>query len=143
MNDPQPSIEITISGRTASFAAGATPLEAIRRLMPALADDALCVMCGGQSLALNEPLLKSCALKPLTYHNEEGRRVYERSLRFLLLLSVRRLFPGKRIRILNSVGYGVYLRVIDEEMDFKMVRPPLLSRKPFEVAFLRGYLSLS
>ena len=58
----------------------------------------------------------------LTYRNEEGRRVYERSLRFLLLLAMRRLYPDKRVRILNSVGYGVYLRVIGEEMDFAMVR---------------------
>ena len=56
------------------------------------------------------------------YKDEEGRRVYERSLRFLLLLSMSRLFPGKRVRILNSVGYGVYLRVLEEDMDHAMVR---------------------
>ena len=122
MSAPQPEIRITIANKTAAFPAGTTPLEVIRRLSPALAESALCVMCGGDSLALNEPLVKSCTLQPLTYRDEEGRRVYERSLRFLLLLSMRRLFPGKRIRILNSVGYGVYLRMIDEEMDFKMVR---------------------
>ncbi|MFH1512638.1 MAG: nucleoside kinase [Bacillota bacterium] len=116
------TIEITLSGKTEPFAAGTTPLEAIRRLSPALSDSALCVMRGGDSLSLNEPLRESCVLKPLTYHNEEGRRVYERSLRFLLLLAMRRLFPQKRVRILNSVGYGVYLRVIDDELDFATVR---------------------
>jgi len=122
MSDAQTTIEITMSGKTAAFAAGVTPLAVIRRLLPALAEHALCVMCGGDSIPLNQPIQKSCTLKPLTYRNEEGRRVYERSLRFLLLLAMRRLYPGKRVRILNSVGYGVYLRVIDEEMDFSMVR---------------------
>ncbi len=122
MNEAHRDIEITVSGRTGSFAAGTTPLEAIRRLMPALAETALCAMCGGDSLALNEPIFRSCTLRILTYHNEEGRRVYERSLRFVLLLAMRRLFPEKRVRILNSVGYGVYLRAIDDEMDFAMVR---------------------
>jgi uridine kinase len=116
------TIEITIARKTEAFPIGTTPLEAIGRLSPALSGRALCVMCGGDSLELNQPLKKSCALLPLTYHNEEGRRVYERSLRFLLLLAMRRLYPDKRIRILNSVGYGVYLRVIGEEMDFQTVR---------------------
>lgn len=116
------TIEITIARKTEAFPAGTTPLEAIGRLAPALLSRALCVMCGGDSLELNQPLQKSCSLLPLTYHNEEGRRVYERSLRFLLLLAMHRLYPGKRIRILNSVGYGVYLRVVGEDMDFKMVR---------------------
>jgi uridine kinase len=122
MNSASRTIEITLSGETAVFAAGATPLDVIRRLSPSLEDGALCVMCGGESLPLNEPLHANCSLRLLTYRDEEGRRVYERSLRFLLLLAMRRLFPGKHMRILNSVGYGVYLRVIDEEMDFAMVR---------------------
>ena len=122
MSDAQTTIEITISGKTTAFEAGVTPLEVIRRLLPALAEHALCVMCGGDSVALNEPLCQSCTLRPLTYRNEEGRRVYERSLRFLLLLAMHRLYPGKRVRILNSVGYGVYLRLIGEEMDLPMVR---------------------
>ena len=116
------TIEITIARKTESFPAGTTPLEAITRLAPALEDRALCVMCAGDSLELNQPLHKSCSLLPLTYHNEEGRRVYERSLRFLLLLAMRRLYPEKRVRILNSVGYGVYMRVAGEEMDFQTVR---------------------
>ena len=116
------TIQITLSEATAEFPAGSTPLEAIRRLRPELADDALCAMCGGKSLALNEPLFQSCTLRLQTYRDEQGRRVYERSLRFLLLLAMHRLFPGKRIRILNSVGYGVYLRVIDDDMDLSMVR---------------------
>ena len=91
-------------------------------MVPELSDTALCVMCGGDSMPLNEPIDKSCTLEVLTYRNEEGRRVYERSLRFLLLLAMHRLFPEKRVRILNSVGYGVYLRMIDDEMDFDMVR---------------------
>ena len=122
MNTAQQTIAITLSKQTQSFPMGTTPLEAIARLLPALQEHALCVMCGGNSLALNEPLTASCTLRVLTYKNEEGRRVYERSLRFLLLLAMRRLYSGKRVRILNSVGYGVYLRILDEEMDFAMVR---------------------
>ncbi len=122
MNAAPNTIEITLTRKTAAFPVGTTPLEAISQLAPALEHRALCVMCNGDSLELNQPLHQNCYLLPLTYRNEEGRRVYERSLRFLLLLAMHRLYPGKHIRILNSVGYGVYLRVMDEEMDFAMVR---------------------
>ncbi|MBE0600899.1 MAG: hypothetical protein IH607_03870, partial [Firmicutes bacterium] len=122
MSAANSTIEITIARKTEVFPRGTTPLTAIGRLAPALLERALCVMCGGDSVELNQPLSKSCSLLPLTYHNEEGRRVYERSLRFLLLLAMRRLYPDKRVRILNSVGYGVYLRVIGEEMDYQTVR---------------------
>lgn len=118
----QPTIRITYQGRTESFPQGVTALEAIRTLAPAEAERVLCAMCGGVCVELGEPLRKDCTLNGLSYLQEEGRRVYERSLRFLLLLSMKRLFPQKRVRILNSVGYGVYLRVLEEDMDHAMVR---------------------
>ena len=122
MNAAQQTLTITVAGKTETFAQGTTPLAAIRRLAPQLTPCALAVMRGSESLPLNMPLQENCTLKVLTYRNEEGRRVYERSLRFLLLLAMRRLYPEKRVRILNSVGYGVYLRVIGEELDHTMVR---------------------
>ncbi|HNW86643.1 MAG TPA: nucleoside kinase [Candidatus Limiplasma sp.] len=116
------TVQITLNGATAEFSKGTPVLEAFRQLSPELADHLLCAQCGGVCMELDEPLTKNCALTGLTYRDEEGRRVYERSLRFLLLLSMSRLFPKKQVRILNSVGYGVYLRVLEEDMDHAMVR---------------------
>ena len=66
---------------------------------------------------------KTARSEPITYRNEDRAAAYTNArFRFLLLLAMHRLFPEKRVRILNSVGYGVYLRVIDDEMDFEMVR---------------------
>lgn len=56
----------------------------------------LAAMRGGQVLALNEPLRESCTLTPITMDDEEGRRIYERSLRMMMLLAARRLFPASR-----------------------------------------------
>ena len=114
-------IQVRFAGHTASFAPGTTAQAAIRALAPDAAPGALCAMRGGACVELGAPLDESCTLTALTYADEEGRRVYERSLRFLLLLSMKRLFPDKRARILNSVGYGVYLRVLGEDMDHAMV----------------------
>ena len=116
-------IRVTIQDRTGEFAVGVTVAEAVRALLPA--DEAarvLGVMCGGMCLELDEALSKDAQLKILTYQDEEGRRIYERSLRFLFLLSMKRLYPEQKVRMLNSVGYGLYIRLADGEMGHDMAR---------------------
>lgn len=44
----------------------------------------------------------------LTYAQEEGARIYERSLRFVLLLAIRELLPGVRVRMENTTQTGLY-----------------------------------
>ena len=119
----QGMIHITIGERSGDFASGTTAGQAIRALLPAeQAERVLCAMRGGVCVELSDPLAEDCALEPLTYRDEEGRRVYERSLRFLFLLSLKRLYPDKRVRMLNSVGYGLYLRLLDGEIGHEMAR---------------------
>ena len=114
-------LRVSVDGRRDAFPKGSTVRDAIERLWPEKAEAALCALHGGVCLELNERLTEDCDLRVLTYQDEEGRRVYERSLRFLFLLSMKRLYPQKRVRILNSVGYGVYLRVLGEDMDRAMI----------------------
>ncbi|NCB36920.1 MAG: hypothetical protein EOM58_12870, partial [Clostridia bacterium] len=117
-----PMIHVTCGGQTAAFPQGTTVKEALDQLyVDESGPGLLCALRGGECLELDAKLTQDAELRGLDYRDEEGRRVYERSLRFLLLLSMKRLFPEKRIRILNSVGYGVYLRVLGEDMDHAMV----------------------
>lgn len=115
------TIHVTYGDKTDDFLRGTSTLTVIAALAPDAAQEVLCAQRGGVCVELHEPLMESCTLTGLTYRDEEGRRTYERSLRFLLLLSMSRLFPQKRVRILNSIGYGVYLRVLGEDMDHAMV----------------------
>lgn len=43
--------------------------------------------------------------------HEEERRIYERSARLILLLALRDVCPGARLRIEHSIGHGVYMNV--------------------------------
>ena len=114
-------IRITISGKEAVFPVGTTAGDAVKALLDAQeAQRVLCVQRGGECLEWNAPLLADAQLKPLTYQDEEGRRVYERSLRFLFLLSMKRLYPDKQVRMLNSVGYGRNIRLTEGEMGHDM-----------------------
>ena len=69
----------------------------------------LAVQQGGRVLELTDVVLRDGEIRPLTLRDEEGRRIYERSLRFVLLLAFRRLMPGQAVRIEYSVGGGVFL----------------------------------
>ncbi|MBP3645294.1 MAG: nucleoside kinase [Clostridia bacterium] len=116
-------IIVRISGQERAFERGVTAAEAVSAMLEkSQAQRVLCVQRGGMCLELNERLEADAELVPLTYQDEEGRRVYERSLRFLFLLSMKRLYPGKRVRMLNSVGYGLSIRMVDGEMGHDMAR---------------------
>ena len=77
------------------FPEGKTVQECLKAL-DAFPRGTLAAQSGGVVRELNDPLMQDCTLVPLTLENEEGRRVYERSLRFVMLLALRHLFPMKR-----------------------------------------------
>ena len=76
----------------------------------------LAVQQGGRVLELTDVITREGEIRPLTLQDEEGRRIYERSLRFVALLAFRRLMPGQRVRIEYSVGGGVYLHTPGREL---------------------------
>ena len=117
----EPMVRVSIDGQAGDFPMGVTLLAALQALLPQRAPQVLCALYGGLCVELNQPLVADCQLTSLTYLDEEGRRVYERSLRFLLLLSLRRLFPGRNVRVMNSVGYGVYLQLLEGTLTQEMV----------------------
>lgn len=114
-------MKITLLEKTMEFSAPMTVQDILRAMAPEALPTALGCFCGGRSLELMEQVKEDCALHPITFQNEEGRRIYERSLRFVLLLAVRRRLPGAKIRIEHSIGYGVYLRFLDREADQETV----------------------
>ena len=71
----------------------------------------LAVRIGGETLPLTDTPRTGETAEGITYESEEGRRIYERSVRFVFLLAARRLFPGKRVRLEHSMGHGVYATI--------------------------------
>ena len=53
---------------------------------------------------------------------EESRRVYERSARLILLLAMRDVCPGAKVRIEHSIGYGVYMNAEGVSLTAALVR---------------------
>ena len=80
----------------------------------------LAVLVGGLPEGLSQPAEGDAAA--LTFQDEEGRRVYERSLRLVLLLAAQRVMPGARLRIENSYGSGVLVTVRNASISDTLVK---------------------
>lgn len=98
----------------------------------------LAALCGGQVVELCDAAPQGETL-PLTLVDDEGRRIYERSLRFVLLLALHQLFPGQQVRIEYSIGHGVFVRLPGrhlEETDLALIagcmRAIIAADLPFE-----------
>lgn len=80
------------------------------------AEGVLAAQQEGRVLELTDDVTRAGEIHPLTLRDEEGRRIYERSLRFVALLAFRRLMPGQQVRIEYSVGGGVFLHTPGREL---------------------------
>ncbi len=114
-------MKITLLGKTEAFDSPLTVGEILSAMAPEYSASALGCFCGGRALELTEKVDRDCELHPITFQNEEGRRIYERSLRFVLLLALHRLMPESDVRIEHSIGYGVYMRLLDRDADQRIV----------------------
>lgn len=106
---------ITAMDRQKEFSEGITVQECLKEL-DAFPRGTLAALSGGVVRELNDTLHQDCSLTPLTLEHEEGRRIYERSLRFVMLLALRHLYPYQQVRIEYSVGYGVFVRLPGMEL---------------------------
>ena len=105
---------ITIDGVSRAFPEGTQAGEMFDAAYPGRTPRPVAASVHGRIRPLNWAPEEDCTLTLIDYTHEEGRRVYERSLRFVFLLACRDVLPGVRVRIEHSVGYGLYIRMDTE-----------------------------
>ncbi len=108
-------MKITCGSMTKEMEAGMTVMQCLLALS-VNTGGVLAVQQQGRVLELCDSVTRPGELRPLTLRDEEGRRIYERSLRFVALLAFRRLMPERRVRIEYSVGGGVFLHTPGYEL---------------------------
>lgn len=103
---------LTVNGRPCPVEEGQSILEVIKAnglfdpQVPPLA-----ARLGGEIFSLGFRPARDASITLLTYADEEGRRVYERTLQFVLIMCVRRLFPGARVLVRYSLSHGLYITI--------------------------------
>ena len=82
---------------------------------------ALGIFVQGRTFSLNDPAEEYAHAHILTYADEEGRRIYERSLQLMFITAVHRLDPGMHVRIQHSYGRGLYATLREGDMPAEFV----------------------
>ena len=82
----------------------------------------------GRTCSLADPVEEYVHARVLTTSDEEGMRIYERSLQFIFLTAAHRLYPGERVRIRHSFMNGYYI-----DMPYLDVTPEIVERLKAEM----------
>ena len=113
-------MKLTINSIGVECKANTTYLELARQL--GLEKGALGVAIKGATISLTAAAEGGADARILTYADEEGRRIYERTLQFVMLAAARRAFPEMRVRVEHSLGDGIYAFVKGEALTAAQVR---------------------
>ena len=104
-------MKLTLDGVQGHFIPRVSVNEVVRTLLPETASQVLACFKNGDVLELGAPVETPGEMISINYLHEEGRRIYERSIRFVLLLAIRKQFPDLILRNEHSIGQGVYMEV--------------------------------
>ena len=115
-------LTITISEKTKTFAPGTDVSAIIDSFFPGRTPRPIAVYIKGRLRPLNFCPEEDCTLTILDYTDEEGRRVYERSLRFLFLIAAEDVLPGAQVRIEHSAGYGLFINIKNNALTKELVQ---------------------
>ena len=102
---------ITLDGKQQHYSKAVTLGNAVKDLLPEMDGKVLGALSGGRVVELSSILREDHVLQSITYAHEEGRRIYERSLRFVFLMAVKRYFPDAHVRVEHSIGHGIYMEL--------------------------------
>ncbi|MGI6173919.1 MAG: nucleoside kinase [Christensenellales bacterium] len=83
---------------------------------------AMGVQRGGETISLEEVPKEGDSASFILYSDSEGRRIYERSLSYVLLMACKEVIPNLRVRIENSTGAGFFAYTPDAPL-------PLMGRQ--------------
>ncbi len=104
------NITVRINEKPHAVSSGTLLRDAMKVIDPEGYRHVFACLAGGKLWDLNTPLNEDCSLVPITFAHEEGRRIYERTLRFVLLMAAADLFPDSPVRVEHSIGYGIFVR---------------------------------
>lgn len=143
-------MKINLDGRETDFAPGTPILEMIEReglLGRDLTNRPIAARIGGEVFNLAYTPMHEADIDLLYYAEEEGVKVYERTLQFVLIMCMRKLFPEARVFVRYSLGEGVYMTVSKEpafsEKDMERLKAEMRSVINADYKLLRKRMSIA
>ncbi len=110
-------MKLNLEGREIEIQRGESILDAIGKLgieSDSLLDRPLAAQMGGEVFNLKYTPHKESNITLLRYNDLEGQAVYERTLLFVFIMAMRKLFPKARVYVRYSMGNGLYITISNE-----------------------------
>lgn len=104
-------ITLHIEDKEVTFPFGTSILQVCKTHFSERMNDIIAVRFIGTVRGLNWIPQRDGRVELLSYQDEEARRVYERSARYVLLMAIADVLPGARVRIEHSIGQGIYATI--------------------------------
>lgn len=76
-------------------------------------ESVLAVKLNNKIYSLDQKIKYSCKIEPVFINTKDGSNVYRRSLCLLLATAAHNLFPGSKLLVGHSLGYGYYYTFAD------------------------------
>ena len=121
-------MKIIIEGKEYEFSAPVTAYDALKEAEK-ISREVLAASVNGKTAALSQTLNDGDAVAPLTFADEEGRKVYRHTASHIMAQAVKRLYPEAKLTIGPAIENGFYydfdspvsfgpdeLRAIEKEM---------------------------
>ena len=109
LSKPRETVQITLpGGLTYEGPIGTTVATFFSVAYPDPEAPLIAALVDGDLRELTFPIRRDCAVEPIDLSQSDGVRIYRRSLTFLLVAAVHRLFPGIDIYVDHSLPFGGY-----------------------------------
>lgn len=107
--EPRQNVQMTLpDGRTFEGDVGATIEAFFQTAYPDPPAPLLAALVDGDLRELTWPVKRDCTGAPIDLSQSDGVRIYRRSLTFLMIAAMRRLFPDIEIFVDHSLPFGGY-----------------------------------
>lgn len=106
-------IRISLNGREMVVDKGTRIEDLVRDLKGKKGSQIVAAVVNNEIRELTFPIEQECIITPVDLSSADGIRIYQRSLKFLLIKAVHDLFPDKELQVRHSVRRGVFFEIVD------------------------------
>ena len=106
-------IRIRLNGQEMEVARGTRIEELVRDLKGKMGSQIVAAVVNNEIRELTFPIEQESDITTVDLSSDDGIRIYQRSLKFLLIKAVHDLFPDKEVQVRHSVRRGVFFEIVD------------------------------
>ncbi len=115
-------VRIQVDGKWTEVPAGCTLESQLTGIRGKNGAPIVAAVVNNEIRELTFPVTAPCEVRFVDLSSEDGIRIYQRSLKFLLMKALHDCFPDRDVAIRHSVSKGIFFDVVGEPLDGVQVR---------------------